>query len=371
MADEHVLRIEFQGDDNNNRSSANRPDNDEGRQRQSDSRVNEAYEEARQRQARQDQIDEELLRQANSASDDPLNAGPAGGPEMEWVDESPTYSTSRALTVYDPAVAAAGQAAAGTTTEYGASTVAAGAGGGGGSAAAAGSTVAAEATAGGLVASLAAIVPIAGEVALGLIAVSGAAVAAYEALDMIANALLAEFEQLSPALASARAQQEAELTIYRQQVAPSGGAEIISAQTEVEKALIDIKAHLIETLGPTIIYLAKAVTMVFKVLDFGLQILIWIQWFLLFAWTTFLKSFAVLEHVPIIGTYIKQVRDTAQKALELLEDDPNAKPDPFQREAELFLDSMGANRRTNSRPSVSGAVRRPKTVSRRRRNANP
>lgn len=215
------------------------------------------------------------------------------------------------------------------------------------------------------------MVPIVGEVALGLTAVSVAALAAYEALELIANSLLREFEELSPALASARAQQEAELAIYRQQVAPGGGAEIINAQTAVEKELIDIKAHLVEVLGPTIIYLAKIVTTILKVIDLGIQVLIWIQWFALWSWNQLLNLLSPLEHLPFIGKYIKDVRDVAKKALDSLDDDSQGKKDPFMQEAENFLDNMVTNRKPNVRPASQSNIRRPKVPSRRHRHQAP
>lgn len=365
MADEHVLRIEFDGGDDNNRSLSAQG-SDTGRQLVPDS-VAQTYRDSQRRseetsrrhdERQRNQYEEDLRSRVESGSDEPLPHGDdwRTNPQIDEVDETPYVSQSRDLVPYDAEFANrqyyAHTPPAGSTTQYGAGpTAAAGAGaqaaaaGGGGfgggvgggmgvAAAGAGGAAAGGGFAGGG-AALGSLAIVGGEVAIVFVALAAAAVGAAAALTEIADGLLSEFEELDPILAQARAEQEAELIQYRQEVAPEGGAEIIAAETEFYEALIDMRAELVEVMGPALIALLKVATAIMSVVNFILDVIKSIEKVVL---TVADWLLGLAEHIPLIARWAGPMKQMADKMLASLEeenpDDPKSK---FAKEAEDFL----------------------------------
>lgn len=270
MADEHVIKIEFEGDDGSNPSrSDERAQQEQSQSREEQRRTNDenrrAYDDARSR------FEDEVRRSAAESPDSPLPHGDDGRdrtpePEVEVVDERPVYSQSRDLVPYDPAFANEQANLHRPQSEYGPGPTAgaavadaavdvAGAAAGGGGAGLPpsivfGAEAAGAAGGGGLAAAGAAVLAIAEPVAIVVAGLAGMAVAvigATEALSAFHDHLLEQFENLNGEIASARAQQEIELIQKRVEVAEGiapGASATIAAQTEMEKQMIELNGRI-------------------------------------------------------------------------------------------------------------------------------
>lgn len=331
MADEHVIKVQFEGDGGNpqrqleapgvaeDRSAQQRREREEDTrtafedaQRRNEQRENERvrrehedFEQSRRERQEHDRFEREqedrdpeniISSRITSGSDETLNPPdlpplhqPDGSEEPEW--KTPP-STSREMVVYDPANNPRYSAGEDFTAEEwhnardakvvnGPPSLSPGEGGagGGGSWPPVDTSVAAggapEEGAGGIAAVSEAILAIAEPAAIVVASIAGMAVAVFgvtEALEFLHDAMLSEFEPLTPQIAAARAQQEVELIQQRistgQDIGP-GAADTIEAQTGVEKELIEIKGHIIsmiETLLKPLLYVVRT----------GLHIINWI-----------------------------------------------------------------------------------------------
>lgn len=396
MADEHVLRIEFQGDDNERR-----PEGSDSREltRRDDrhSSSQEIREEAQaydERQVSYQATEDRIIGATVHAN----HSGPTGPePEMEWVDETPTVSSSRALVPYDPEMAALG-GGTGPTSIYGAGpTATSGMGGGAGAAAGGGAAAAAggggagaggggagAAGFGGLIAGGATVANVgtgavaaglgvmdllgplgvaAGVAAAGLIAFSGITLTAVDALEGMTNAvmdfidgLLAEFEDVNPVLAAARAEQEAQLVEARMNADVGGGAQLIQQETEAEKALIAIREQLIKIFGPILQLMLAALTNLLHWAELVLTVLTAIERLILRIADYIMD---LLSHLPLIGGYAKTMKEQLDKMLAVMDDNPDDHPKAkFMQEAEEFLAAMGTHVRSSSQRAEAAHVKR-------------
>lgn len=291
MADEHILRIEFEGDDRNDSrqdgGSAQSQDRSSEQNRQESDAFRSAYDDARQR------FEDEVRRSAANNPDSPLPHGDDGRsrhpePEVEEVAR-PTYSSSRDLVPYDAEFAnisgRSGPTASATGGAF-AEEAAAGAGGFGGGgglppsfvpAAAAG----AEGAGFGAMAleAGAAILAVAEPVVLvaaGLVSLGIAVVGVTEGLNELHDALLEQFEQVNGVIGAARAQQEVELIQKRMEVSQgiqAGAVNTISAQTELEKQMIELNGRFLQMEEK---FLAPLTRFVASILDGVTDLLDWL-----------------------------------------------------------------------------------------------
>jgi hypothetical protein len=125
-------------------------------------------------------------------------------------------------------------------------------------------------------------------------------------------------------------------------MAPEGAANVIDAETEMYKEVIDIKAHLITVMSPLIIALLKIATPILKILDGILYVIINIEYFIVLIYDKFLR---LLEKIWLVGNLATPFREAADAILKSLNDepDPNSPRTKFQQEVEDFLGGRGAN----------------------------
>lgn len=377
MADEHVLRIEFQGDDDRPRGDGTHGSesrelirSDEGSRGLS---LQERMEEGWQREERQRAYYEAARDRIVGATVSGGHSGPTGSaPEMEWVDETPTFSSSRALALYDPELAALGAGpAGGTTSAYGAGPtatsgmgVAAGAGGVGGGAAAGGAGgvgaevggAAATTAAGfGVAEVFGALGIVVGAAAVGLGIFAAMTVLAADVFEELTTAVMeftdgltAEFEEVNPALAAARAEQEVALIQARMGADVSGSAQLIKQETEAEIAIIQIREQMLKLIGPALQLGLSLMTKALGIAEWGLEILVSIEKSLL---KIGIMATDLATNIPFVGGVAQSAKETLEKMYKTMseepgDDDPKTK---FMRECETFLANMTSGKQQTFR----------------------
>jgi hypothetical protein len=182
-------------------------------------------------------------------------AGETGQAAAEpLVSNAPTGAGTGALTYAPiagtgpPAAAAGGAGGAIPPVAAGVAGAAAGAGGGG-----PGPLAALGAAAGAAAGALTTTAATATVVVTGLVALGIAIVSTTELLEFLYDRLTKEFEDISPAISVARAQQEVALIqqrIQTERLVAQTATEVIAQQTAVQKELIELRAHISNVIAP-------------------------------------------------------------------------------------------------------------------------
>lgn len=277
-------------------------------------------------------VRDEAIRRQQSIEPPPASSSSVGTEDdvrrrIEEGDDSP---------LPEAAISAGAQAAAQQTATVG------------GEAAATGITATEAVSAGGaaattgLAATLGPVGIAAGIVVAGFTAASVAAVALERALSNLEERLLNQFQDVSPEISLARAEQEIALLMKKIEVEPqvAGEAELfISQQTVIYEKLIEISGEIIEVITPTLINLMKFVQALLFIVEKILAGINWVQEKVL-EFEVFITS--QLEKLPLIGQVFAPINKYLEGILGALKEEDKA--DPFQQEAIDFLSSNFSSR---------------------------
>ena len=287
----------------------------------------------------------------------PPGPPPAAGGAAEGMTEAAMTTAMRG---------GAGASAALPGAAAGASAAAGGAGGaaGGGAAAAAGAGGAgAAAGAGGVAAGagLAAMLPVIGEVIMAIGAFVLVLAAVTKITEEVFDALTKTFEKYSATISIAQAQKDLELTLHKLEVAQRVEGEssaVIAAQTEIGKTLIDIRASIMEIIGPGLTTLIYTLNLILKGVNWFMGVIIWFQWAITKVLWIYARGMEILwQWVPGMAWMTRTMRKFFEEQLRIMaEARGEGTESPYYKEVKEFL----AGEKPPKGPLTRWGTRRPR-----------